>query len=169
MLEIPRWGPSYMVSFSIVIKEIPRPWPQNKFASVLHFTTGENVQHYGNRIPMVWVENFHNQAYIRVNADCIYGEINFVRRFKVELGKRYDITIKQWKKNDKYWNQIIAPGVPTEKFPVYREWLWPFHNVKLFTSDEWYDAFTSDLGELSNLKIENNDGDLVSLDKTAPL
>ena len=95
------------------------------------------------------------------------------------MHKKYDITIKQWfdKDKDKYWNQLIIPGISSRRFPSYRtrneefghlEWT-TFHDVKLFTSDPWDPAFTSDLGELSNLKIENNEGDLISLDKDAPL
>ena len=155
-----------MVSFSIVIKEIPL----NKFTNVLHFTTGGNFQHYGNRIPAVWVEKYwHDKLFIRVNTDGVKGIKR--RRFRVELGKKYDITIKQWydKNKHEYWNQLIIPGVPSRRFSINEDGLWPFHDVKLFTSDEWNDAFTSDLGELSNLKIENNEGDLISLDKDAPL
>ena len=161
-----------MVSFSIVIKEIP----PEQFTNVLHFTTG-GKKGFGSRIPAVWVDKLYHGLFIRVNADGVNGKISFRRRVRVELGIKYDITIKQWydKKENRYWNQLIIPGVPlnkgTERYPVYNYMIdkWSFHNVELYTSDDWWPAFTSDLGEISNLKIENNEGDLISLDKDAPL
>ena len=85
-----------MVSFSIVIKEIP----PKKYTNVLHFTTGRDFQHYGSRIPAVWVDKIYKKLFIRVNADGVKGRK--WRRFRVELGKKYDITIKQWYDKNKH-------------------------------------------------------------------
>ena len=157
-----------MVSFSIAIKKKPK----DKITNVLHFTTGGNNKGFGSRIPAVWVDKRFNDLFIRVNTDGVNGRINFRTSFRAELGKKYDITIKQWvDRNNKYWYQLIIPGVRTRRFPVYQyngDWK-TFYNVELYTSDPWRPSFTSDLGTLSNLKIENNEGDLISLDKDAPL
>ena len=174
-----------MVSFRLQIKDMP--W--FKHTNVLHFTTGGNNDEYGSRIPAVYVDRIiGDKLRIRICTALrtkrnIYEKIlnykNFCRRFIAEMHKKYDITIKQWfdKDKDKYWNQLIIPGKSSRRFPSYRTWNeefghheWTtFKDVKLFTSDPWGPSFTSDLGELSNLKIENNEGDLISLDKDAPL
>ena len=49
--------------------------------------------------------------------------------------------------------QIFISGKRTQSFVS----LYPkkFTNVEFYTSDPWYPAFTSDLGTISNLKIES--------------
>ena len=80
----------------------------------------------------------------------------------VSLGKKYDITVQQSKKSGKYWYQIFISGEKTRSFVIWKPR--KFTNVKCYTSDPWYPPFTSDLGTVSNLKIENQ-----TATKTRPL
>ena len=164
-MTIPKWGPNYMVSFSIKINKMP----SNRWTNVLHFIEdGYYAGNYpydqhGNGLPSVWIYNWwHSVIYIRV---CL--KRNDCRMFRATLEEKYNITIKQWlHKNGRYYNQLIIPGkrtrrFPNHSFPNYEPNTTTFSNVKCYTSDDYYASFTSDLGIVTNLKIENNEGDLV--------
>ena len=142
------WGPSYKVSFSLKINK----WPRNRWTNVIHVTNGGNCCKMGERFPAVFIKNWlwMKQIYI---CSSVNGYGNFYRIINATLGKQYDITIQQSKKGGKYWYQILIPGIRTRRFRNSRPK--KFTNVKLYTSDPWYSPFTSDLGTVSNLKIEN--------------
>ena len=146
------WGPSYKVSFSIIIKELPT----NTWTSIIHFTKGKNDRNIGDRIPAVFLyfDKWFKTVRIVV-CSAINRNRNFCRNFRAKMNKEYDITIQQSKKGGEYWYQLIVPGVNSR--PFRNQMPRKFNNVKLFTSDPWYAAFTSDIGTISNLKIENHE------------
>ena len=144
----PTWGPSFKVSFSLKINKLPR----NRQTNIIHVTKGGNCCNFGDRIPAVYIEkrSWMERIYF---CSAVNGNGNFCRWITVTLGKQYNITIQQSKKGGKYWYQILIPGIRTRRFRNSRPK--KFTNVKLYTSDPWYSPFTSDLGTVSNLKIEN--------------
>ena len=142
------WGPSFRVSFILKFKKLP----SNKWTSIIHVTNGGNYGKYGDRIPAVFCRRW--RSYIQVIfCSAVSRSMNFCPSIRATVGKQYDITIQQSKKGGIYWYQILIPGKRTKR---YRNWRpRKFTNVKLYTSDPWYQALTSDLGTVSNLKIEN--------------
>ena len=142
------WGPSYKVSFSLKINKLPR----NEWTNIIDVTKGGKCCNIGDRIPGVYVRSRSRMVWIYF-CSALNGNGNFCRWITVTMGKQYNITIQQSKKGGKYWYQILIPGMRTRRFlnTTPRK----FTNVKLYTSDEWYPSFTSDLGTVSNLKIEN--------------
>ena len=84
------------------------------------------------------------------------------RQYDLELGKTYQITIKQFKASGTYWYEIIIDGEP--KFKIEIPQPTSFSNVLAYTSDEgillWNtneipeDPFTSDFGSVCNFKVE---------------
>ena len=156
----PTWGPSYKVSFSLKIKKLPR----NKWTNIIHITKGGNSRSYGDRIPAVWIFRWRQRLRIYICSAITFryrrgwkvsirNNKNFCRHVKVSLGKKYDVTIQQSKKSGRYWYQLFISGKRTRSFVNWKPR--KFTNVKCYTSDPWYPPFTSDLGNVSNLKIEN--------------
>ena len=144
----PTWGPSYKVSFTIKFKKLPT----NKWTNIIHVTKGGNWRNYGDRIPAVFCKRWRSYVHI-VFCSTVSRNRNFCPGLRATVGKQYDITIQQSKKGGKYWYQILIPGIKTRPFRNWRPR--KFTNVKCYTSDPWYPPFTSDLGTISNLKIEN--------------
>ena len=154
------WGPSYKVSFSLKINKLPR----NRWTNIFHVTKGGNMRRFGDRIPAVWIKKVWKRIYVYVCTAITYkkrsGWGNYIRNYKnfctttmVSLGKNYDITIQQSKKRGRYMYQIFISGKRTQSFVS----LYPkkFTNVDFYTSDPWYPGFTSDLGTVSDLKIDS--------------
>ena len=67
------------------------------------------------------------------------------------MGKKYHATIQQFKKDGKYWYEIIADG--ESSFKIENEKPRSFDNVKLYASDPWHAPFSSNLGIINNVKI----------------
>ena len=154
------WGPSYKVSFSLNIKKIPK----NQYTNIIHVTKGGNWGHYGDRIPAVWILSKWGRLelyictaitfrYRRNWKVSIREKKSFCKKFNVSLEKKYDVTIQQSKQSGHYWYQLFVSGERNRSFVNYRPK--KFNNVKCYTSDPWFPSFTSDLGTVSNLKIEN--------------
>ena len=141
----PTWKKIYSVSFRIIVKKYSGNW-----VSVMHFTTGGDSG-YGGRIPAVWI--YPGEACFAIWCDVSgkYG-YQYMKKINFSLGKKYDITIQQTKKNYKYWCEIIINGSTVVKVQNTQPRI--FYNVKEYLSDPWYHAFTSDFGTVSNLKIK---------------
>ena len=126
----------------------------NIWTSIIHVTKGENVRDIGDRIPAVFLRRWFWTARIVV-CSAVSEDRNFRRSFHAMLNKEYDITIQQSQIGGRYMYQVIVSGKrivnEVNRHPK------KFTNVKLYTSDPWYAAFTSDLGTISNLKIENHE------------
>ena len=148
-----------MVSFSIQIIKRPR----SEWTNVLRFMED------GNTRLAVWIKtiSWSHAVFIYVcSTVSISGDVpvgkNFCRHFEALLWEKYDITIKQWLEDVVYWYQVIVPG--TKKFEYFTRFVnnrpATFYNVKCYTSDPWSSPFSSELGIVSNLKIENQ-GDLL--------
>ena len=161
----PSWGPSFKVSFSIKFNKFPRLKPPT---NIIHFTNGGNCCNYGERIPAVYCKSFRTWQWFRrrryikllfisaVNEDGNFRKGYFPKgRNGFALGKQYDITIQQSQIGGRYMYQVFISG--KRVINVVNRSPKPFNDVKLYTSDPWYPAFTSDLGTISNLKIENHE------------
>ena len=108
----------------------------------------------GDRVPGLWINkdgHFYFHLTRSDNTDDNYHtNIDFV------LGKTYHVTIQQSKEGNKYWYEIVIDGVSILK----RENKQPkrFSNVKMYASDPWHAPFTSDLGSISHIKVEQGEG-----------
>ena len=94
----------------------------------------------------------HNSIVV---CSAVSEDRNFRRSFHAMLNKEYDITIQQSQIGGRYMYQVFISG--KRVINVVNRSPKPFNDVKLYTSDPWYPAFTSDLGTISNLKIENHE------------
>ena len=149
----PTWNKVYRVSFSIIVNKLPK----KVWTNVFHFTNGKgngNYGVYGNRIPAVWVNNaygVYKNGFFHISS-AVSGKTSYEKNYQFSLGKQYDITIQQLKQNGKYWFEILING--HSKLKVQNTTPRKFSNVKEYISDPWTNPFTSDLGIVSNLEIE---------------
>ena len=139
------WNKIFRVSFSIIVKK----WSKNAWTNVIHFTTGGDYGVYGYRVPLVKINKDGQFFYI---CSAVSGNPDFCKTFKIALGHQYHITIQQSKQNGKYWYEIWING--HLKLKVQNTKPRSFSNVKEYISDPWYPHFSSDLGTVSNLEIE---------------
>ena len=145
----PTWNKVYRVSFSVIVNKLPLA----KWTNVIHFTTGGNAGVYGYRNPAVWINKGAHLGFKTIHiVSSVSGNANYSKDYKFSLGKQYDITIQQSKQNGKYWYEIWING--HLKFKVQNTKPRSFSNVKEYISDPWYPHFSSDLGTVSNLEIE---------------
>ena len=138
------WGKVYKIEFAIKVDKLPTVELTNAF----HFTTNDNnIGKYGDGIPAVYITK--SGSFLVCSA--VNDDNNFCKDYKFELGKKYHATIKQFKKDEKYWYEIIADG--ESKFKTENGKPRRFANVKLYGSDPWHPPFSSDLGMISDVKI----------------
>ena len=137
----------YRVSFRIIVKKYHTNW-----LSVIHFTTGSDCCTSGYRIPAVWITP--NQARFAIWSD-VSGNNNYryTTTNDFSFGMPYDITIQQTPGfGGSYWYEIIINGSTFVK--VQNTKPKKFFHVKEYISNPWYHSFTSDLGTIFNLEIE---------------
>ena len=72
--------------------------------------------------------------------------------YDFELGKKYHITVKQFKASGTYWYEVIIDG--ESKFKKENTQPQAFPDVKLYTSAPHITSFSSEMGSLCNLKIQ---------------
>ena len=141
--EYKNWGKGYKIEFGIKVLKLP-----NQPTNILHFSAyNNNNKMYGDRIPAVFI---HKEGYARI-CSAINDEKNFCKDLNFELGKKYQATIQQLKKDGKYWYEIITDG--ESSFKTENGKPKSFANVKLYASDPWHAPFSSDLGIIYNTKI----------------
>ena len=105
------------------------------------------------RNPAVWINKGAHLGFKTIHiVSSVSGNANYSKDYKFSLGKQYDITIQQSKQNGKYWYEIWING--HLKFKVQNTKPRSFSNVKEYISDPWHPHFSSDLGTVSNLEIE---------------
>ena len=140
------WGDLFKVEFSIkVTKAPPAGW-----TNVFHFSgTDKDCCNYGDRIPALWI-NGNGNFYICFSG--VNGNENYCKLFAIKLNHLYHMTVQQLKDSGLYWYEIIIDGVSKVKTKNYS--VKTYSSVKLYASDPWYNPFTSDLGIVSNLKIQ---------------
>ena len=151
--EIQSWGKLYTVEFEITIFNSGESW-----INVFHFTTGSDNSNYGDRIPAMWIKRNSGSDAGRFHiASAISGNKDLDIEYDYELGKKYEITIKQFKDSgNKYWYEIIIDR--ESKFKIENTVPESFSNVKLYASDPWYSPFYSYYGSLCNFKIQQSPG-----------
>ena len=141
--ELKNWGKEYKIEFGIKVMKLPKH-PTN----VLHISASDNNdKNYGDRIPAVFI---HKEGYARI-CSAVNDEKNFCKDLNFELGKKYQATIQQLKKDGKYWYEIIVDG--KSEFKIENKNPKSFENCKLYLSDPWHATFSSDLGMINDLKI----------------
>ena len=151
MKEFKNWGKEYKIEFAIKVDKLPTA----NWTNVFHFTAHDsNNGQYGDRIPAVFILK-NGKAHI---CSAVNDEKNFCKNYNFELGKKYQATINQFKKDGKYWYEIIIDG--KSKFIIENSNPKSFVNVKLYVSDPWHASFSSDLGMIYNVKITVPDIDI---------
>ena len=147
--EIQNWGKLYTVQFEITISNSGEGW-----INVFHFTADDNKAKYGDRIPVIFIKRKTGSeaGYFYIGSD-ISGKNSMAKYYDYELGKKYQITIKQFKDSgNKYWYEIIINAQSI--FKIENTAPESFPNVKVYASDPWYNSFSSNLGSVCNLKIQ---------------
>ena len=89
-------------------------------------------------------------------SSSINSNGDFYKDFSFELGKEYQMSIQQWKHNGTYWYEIIIDGI--SKFKIENKQPRQYSSVELYTSDPWYEPFTSEFGSICNIKIQQGAG-----------
>ena len=147
--EFQNWGAQFKIEFSITVTKTP-----SGTANIFHFTgTDKKCCKDGDRIPSMYI-NSKGQFETRTSVN---GQWDYGKDFDFELNHVYQITIQQLKDSSGlYWYEIIIDGVSKEKTENKQVKTYP--SVKLYTSDPWDDSFTSDLGLISNLNIQQIEG-----------
>ena len=144
------WGDEFKMEFSIkVTKTPPAGW-----TNVFHFSgTDKDCCNFGDRIPAMWI---NRDGYFHI-ASSVNGNGNYYKNFDFELNNVYQITIQQLKDSSGlYWYEIIIDGVSKEKTENKQVTTYP--SVKVYASNPWIDSFTSDLGIISNFKVQQIEG-----------
>ena len=142
--EYHNWGDIYSIEFDVVVTKLNENW-----MNVFHFTaTNENCCDNGDRVPALFINKagyFHFTTSLNDNG-------NYWKDFTFVLGKTYHVIIQQSKEDNKYWYEIIIDGDSLlreeNKSPK------TYSTVDLYTSDPWHDPFSSDFGNVYNLKIQ---------------
>ena len=118
----------FIISLDLKLTSIVNDW-----TSVIHFTIGENIGRYGDRIPaiLIWQGNLHIRTAANGNNDYTYiGGM-------LTIGKWISIKVQQIKESDASYNySIIINGKlvhsVTNTIPE------DFNNVKLYAADPWH-------------------------------
>ena len=118
--------------------------------NVFHFTaSNESCCDLGDRVPALVIFKdgyFHFTTSLNDNGNYLEKSFAFVP------DKNYHVTIQQSKDGNKYWYEIIIDGDS-----ILREQNMnpqTYSTVKLYTSDPWHDPFSSDFGNVCNVKIQ---------------
>ena len=145
------WGRFFTIDFDIMVTKTT--YGSGGWTNVFRFTANDINDHnldykFGGRIPAFFI-NSHGFFHICSEID---DNPNYCQNFDFELGKQYQITIKQFMETGIDWYEIIIDGESWFK----KENTQPksFSSVKLYASDPWYNSFSSDLGSICNVKIQ---------------
>ena len=149
--EFQNWGRLFTIEFEITVTtNISYGW-----TNVFHVTADGNYVNYGDRIPALYMDIVNNQGFFHI-CSGINGNPNYWQNYDFEFGKKYQITIKQFIESRTYWYEIIIDG--ESKLKIENTQPQTFSSVKLYTSDPWYNSFSSDMGSICNVKIQQNEG-----------
>ena len=141
------WGKLYSVEFEITVIN-----PGSGWTNVFHFAP---VNKLGDRIPGRIPAFFINSdGYFHI-CSAVSGNGNYCYNFFFELGKQYQITIKQFNTSGKYWYEIIIDG----ESKIKKENTQPksFASVNFYASNGVENTFSTDLGSICNVNIQNDE------------
>lgn len=143
METLPIWGRFYTVEADITVTKIP----DDSWTNVFHFTKGENLANYGDRIPSVWINKGAEHFYI---ASAVSGNKDYKKTFDFDVGKKYHLKIQQIQSGNKIIYEVLVDGntIHSGENTNPKD----FENVKVYVSDPWHDAFTLEYGVLENFK-----------------
>ena len=150
---IPKWGNFYNVEADITVNKMP----SIEWTNVFHFSQNGNIDVYGDRIPAVFI---HKAGYFHI-CSGVNGNKDFSKDVPFVLGKKYNLEIQQKKENGKKIHGIQIENDKTiyeikinGKIILSTENKKPrdFDNVKVYVSDPWHNAFTANIGILSNFQ-----------------
>jgi len=136
------WGDVYSIEFEIVVNEMTTVDPVK---NIFQFAVG------GYDVSLI------PALYIRMNVPRLHvhtslsGNQNWYRYIYLELGKPYQIAIKQVKDGSQHWFEIMVNGETIVK----EEQLDPFRysNVYLYESNPSFTPFTAEFGSICNVTI----------------
>ena len=148
---IPKFSASYSVKFDFNPTRF-----QSNVTNVLHLTaTGGNCCNYGDRIPAVWFHGSSSSATKNRFLICsaINGDGNYCLNsgFIVPRGQWTSVEIRQQKEGNSYKYTVKVGGVLVGS--VINRQPKEFSNVKIYGSDNWYNAAQ---GRMRNLVINPN-------------
>jgi len=141
------WARQFKVEFDIkVTKEL-----SGTYHNVFHMTIGEDLAHYGDRYPAVWVKK--DKKFLIDSG--VNGKKNHGKFINYQLNQEYHIEIKQEENsNGEIIYRIVVDGTTVHEVVNTRPQR--FEKVILYTSNPWSLSFAS-FGELKNLNIVNLD------------
>ena len=133
------WGLFFKVEAEITVNFLDN----NEWLNVFHFTYGGDNHVNGYRIPALFI---NNDKYFYL---CVAGF--YKTQFNFELGQKYHIVFQQYQLEEKVISEVRIDGeiVGSEENDVAKS----FPGMKLYISDPWWPAFTSNYGLLENFKI----------------
>ena len=139
--KLHNWGEIYKVEFDLSIETRVPSGTKNAYNFIAPNT----------RIPALWINNNYLSFRSSVNGDGDYStDVNY------EIGKTYQIVQHQFIENGKYWYEIIIDGVSILKMENTQPT--SYSSVTVFASDNPHDPFSSDLGSICNIKIQQGEG-----------
>ena len=144
--EFQNWSVIYSVEFDITVTNPGFGW-----TNVFHFTANGDQANYGDRIPALFI---NSDGYFHI-CSAVNDIVSYCESTAFELGKQYQITIRQFKSGGTYWYEIIIDG--ESKIKIENTQPQSFSSVKLYTSNPWYNHFSSDLGSICNVKIQQDE------------
>ena len=148
--EFQNWGKLYTVEFDIMVRF--GVIPGSGLTNVFHFSAINDKE---DPTPALWIHP-DGVFYICSNVD---GGKN-CQSISFDFETPYQITIKQFNADGKYWYEIIVNGV--SKYKVENTQPRSLPSVKFYTSHpEWPNSFSSeDMGVICNVKIQQNGGQI---------
>ena len=142
---LPKWGRLYTVEADITVNKLPSA--SAVWANIFHFTINKNIGTNGDRIPLVLV---NKDKYFYISTD-LNGKVDKgTFKFNFDMYKKYHLKIEQFQKDGKIMYQVMING--KTEYSAENTDPKDFENVKVFASDPWHDAFTSEYGILENFK-----------------
>ena len=146
---LPKWGSIFTVEADITVTKLP----SSNWANIFHFTINKNIGNNGDRIPVVLA---NKDKYFYISTD-LNGKVDKgTLKFNYDIGKKYHLKIEQFQKDDKVMYQVMING--KTEYSAENTDPKDFENVKVFASDPWHDAFTSEYGILENFKYSWPEG-----------
>ncbi|XP_012558744.2 uncharacterized protein LOC100212894 [Hydra vulgaris] len=148
--EIPKFSKEYLISFNVY----PSTFVTGQH-SVIHFSIGSDLGHYGDRVPGIWF-NADGKGGLYVSAPINGNFDNFFITNPFELNQWSNVEVSQILRNSVY---VYTIKINDEiVFSEINNQVQSFDNVKVYAADPWYDVQN---GLIKNFFVVNgftNDG-----------
>ncbi|XP_047131094.1 uncharacterized protein LOC100215669 isoform X1 [Hydra vulgaris] len=148
--EIPKLKKEYLVSFDV--------YPSKFVAgqhSVIHFSIGSDLGHYGDRVPGIWF-NADGKGGLYVSAPINGNFDKFFITNPIGLNEWSNIEISQILRNSVY---IYTIKINKEiVFSEINNQVQSFDNVKVYAADPWYDVQNGFIKDFFVVNGFTNDG-----------